>query len=254
MQIDGISVLISGGASGLGEATARELAAAGATVVIADLNAERGNEIAAELGGVFVSTNVTDEASVQGAVDAAVATGRPLRLVVACAGIAIVQRTLARDGSPHAVADYQRVLDINLTGSFNLLRQAASAMTQVEPGEDGERGLIVLTASVAAFEGQIGQIAYASSKGGIVGMTTPAARDLAAVGIRVNAIAPGVFETPMVAGLPPAAQDALAQDVLFPKRLGKSSEYAKLVRFLAEMTYLNAEVIRLDGGIKMPPK
>lgn len=254
MQIDGIGVLISGGASGLGEATARELASAGATVTIADLNAERGKEIAAEIGGQFVSTNVTDEASVQAAVNAAAATGKPLRVVVACAGIAIAQRTLNRDGAPHALADYQRVIDINLVGSFNLLRQASSTMAANEPDEDGERGLVVLTASVAAFEGQIGQIAYASSKGGVVGMMTPAARDLSGLGIRVNAIAPGVFETPMVAGLPPAAQEALAQDVLFPKRLGRATEYARLVRFMAEMPYLNSEVVRLDGGIRMPPK
>jgi NAD(P)-dependent dehydrogenase (short-subunit alcohol dehydrogenase family) len=197
---------------------------------------------------------VTDADQAGAAVDAAASTGTPLRLAVNCAGIAIATRTLARDGTPHDLAAFERVVRINLIGTFNVLRLAAAAMAKTEPLEDGERGLVVNTASVAAFEGQIGQVAYAASKGGVVGMMLPAARDLAAVGVRVCTIAPGTFETPMMGILPPEARDALAANIPFPHRLGRPEEYAALVRHLAENPMINGEVIRLDGALRMPPK
>jgi NAD(P)-dependent dehydrogenase (short-subunit alcohol dehydrogenase family) len=256
MQLDGIAALVTGGASGLGEATARTLARAGARVTIADLDQSRGDALVRELGGgaQFVRTDVTDPDQAGAAVDAAAGTGAPLRLTVNCAGIAIATRTLARDGTPHDLAAFERVVRINLIGTFNVLRLAAAAMAKTEPLEDGERGLVVNTASVAAFEGQIGQVAYAASKGGVVGMMLPAARDLAAVGVRVCTIAPGTFETPMMGILPPEARDALAANIPFPHRLGRPEEYAALVRHLAENPMINGEVIRLDGALRMPPK
>ncbi len=254
MDINGTGAIISGGASGLGEATSRTLAAAGATVTIADLNADKGKALADEIGGQFVQTDVSDETSVAAAVDAAAATGVPLRIAVSCAGIGWASRVIGRDGSPHALGPFQKVLEVNLIGTFNMLRFAASAISASEPMEDGERGVIVNTASVAAFDGQIGQLAYSASKGGVVGMTLPAARDLAPVGIRVCTIAPGLFDTPLLGLLPPDQRGALAKDVVFPKRLGNAVEYGHLVRTIVENGYFNAEVFRLDGGLRMPPK
>ncbi|MGI5120029.1 SDR family NAD(P)-dependent oxidoreductase [Marinactinospora thermotolerans] len=257
MELNGVAALVTGGASGLGEATVRELAAAGATVVIADLNAERGAALAEEVAGVFVATDVSDEEQVQAAVDAAVATGRPLRVAVSCAGIGWATRTVNRDGVPHDLASYKKVIDVNLIGTFNLVRLAAAAMAATEPvNEDGERGAIVNTASLAGIEGQIGQIAYSSSKGGIIGMTVPAARDLAAIGVRVNTVAPGILDTPIYGQGPEAEafKERLAAPVPFPKRLGTPGEFAKLVRALLEISYINAEVVRIDGGLRMQPK
>jgi len=254
MLLDDSAAVVTGAASGLGEATSRALSAGGATVVIADLNAERGDAIASEIGGVFVRTDVTDEASMMDAMAAARDTGLPLRVAVACAGIGPAMRTVARDGTPHDAKAYKTVIDVNLIGTFNLLRLAAAEISATAPTADGDRGVIISTASVAAFEGQIGQLAYAASKGGVVGMTLPAARDLAAVGIRVCTIAPGLFDTPLLATLPDAARAALSKDVVYPGRLGRPEEYAKLVRAIVDIGYLNGEVIRLDGGIRMQPK
>ncbi|GAA3752064.1 SDR family NAD(P)-dependent oxidoreductase [Salinactinospora qingdaonensis] len=257
MELNGVAALVSGGASGLGEATVKELAAAGATVIIADLNAERGEELAKNLGGVFVSTDVSDEEQVQAAVQAAVDTGKPLRVAVSCAGIGWANRTVDRQGTPHDLASYRKVIDVNLIGTFNVLRIAAAAMGKTEPvGPDGARGVIVNTASLAGIEGQIGQIAYSSSKGGIIGMTVPAARDLAAIGVRVNTIAPGILDTPIYGKGDDAEvfKQQLAAPVPFPKRLGTAEEFGQLARALIEIDYLNAEVVRLDGGLRMPPK
>ena len=257
MELNGVAALVSGGASGLGEATVRELTAAGATVVIADVNTERGEALAKEVGGVFVRTDVADEDQVQAAVQAAVGTGKPLRAAVSCAGIAWAARTVARDGTPHDLASFRKIIDVNLIGTFNVVRLAAAAMAKTEPiNDDGERGAIVNTASVAGIEGQIGQIAYSSSKGGIIGMTVPAARDLAAVGVRVNTIAPGILDTPIYGQGPEAEEfkQRLAAPVPFPKRLGTPAEFAQLVRALLEISYINAEVVRIDGGLRMQPK
>ncbi|GGK95220.1 short-chain dehydrogenase/reductas [Sphaerisporangium melleum] len=257
MDLNGAAAIISGGASGLGEATARELAGAGATVVVADLNAERGKAIADELGGLFVQTDVADESSVQAAVDAAVATGKPLRAVVNSAGIGWAARTVARDGSPHDLASYRKVIDINLIGTFNLMRIGAAAMARTEPVDaDGQRGVVVNTASVAGIEGQTGQVAYSASKGGIIGMTLPAARDLAAVGVRVLTICPGIIDTPIYGSGPEAEafKAKLSAPVPFPKRMGRASEFGHLVRALVENDYMNGEVIRFDGGIRFQPK
>lgn len=254
MEINGAAAIISGGASGLGEATARVLAAAGATVVLADLNAEKGKALADELKGVFVETNVADEESVAAAVSAALDTGLPLRMGISCAGIGWASRIIGRDGSPHDLGTYKKVLEVNLIGTFNMMRHAASAISKSEPLADGERGVLVNTASVAAFDGQIGQISYSASKGGVVAMTLPAARDLAPVGIRVCTIAPGLFDTPLLGQLPPDQRQALAKDVVFPKRLGNPEEYGKLVKAICEISYFNGEVFRLDGALRMPPK
>jgi NAD(P)-dependent dehydrogenase (short-subunit alcohol dehydrogenase family) len=254
VDINGAGAIVSGGASGLGEATARALAGAGATVTIADLNADRGKALADELGGTFASTDVSDESSVQAAVDAAVGTGVPLRIGVSCAGIGWASRIIGRDGTPHDLGVYRKVIEVNLIGTFNLMRIAASAISKSEPLEDGERGVLVNTASVAAFDGQIGQISYSASKGGVVGMTLPAARDLAPVGIRVCTIAPGLFDTPLLGQLPEDQRQALAKDVVFPRRLGRAEEYAGLARHIVENSYFNGEVFRLDGGLRMPPK
>ncbi|WP_017622799.1 SDR family NAD(P)-dependent oxidoreductase [Nocardiopsis chromatogenes] len=257
MDLNGISAVVSGGASGLGEATVRQLADAGATVVVADLNAERGEAVAKEVGGVFAATDVSDEEQVQAAVQAAVDTGRPLRAAVACAGIGWATRTVNREGQPHDLASYKKVIDVNLIGTFNLLRLSAAAMAKTEPvNEDGERGAIVNTASLAGIEGQIGQIAYSSSKGGVIGMTLPAARDLAAVGITVNTVAPGILDTPIYGQGPESEQfkERLAAPVPFPKRLGTADEFGRLVRSLLEISYINGEVVRIDGGLRMPPK
>jgi NAD(P)-dependent dehydrogenase (short-subunit alcohol dehydrogenase family) len=244
--------VVTGGASGLGEATVRRLAEAGAKVVILDRDAERGKALSGELGVEFAETDVTSEESVLAALAVANELG-PLRIAVNCAGIGVAARTLGKDG-PHPLALYRKTIEINLVGTFNVCRLAADAISRTEPLADGERGVIVNTASVAAFEGQIGQAAYSSSKGGVVALTLPLARELARVGIRVLAIAPGTFDTAMLATLPHDAVEALAADVPFPKRVGQPSEYADLVAHLVANRYLNGEVIRLDGAIRMAPK
>jgi NAD(P)-dependent dehydrogenase (short-subunit alcohol dehydrogenase family) len=249
MELNGIGALIAGGASGLGEATSRELAARGARVTVADVNEERGAPLADELGGRFVRADVTDESEVQAAVDAVDA----LRLAVSCAGIGWAERTVGKDG-PAALQPFETLVRVNLIGTFNVLRMSAAAMAMGEPDAGGERGAVVMTASIAAFDGQIGQTAYAASKGGVVGLTLPAARDLARQGIRVCTIAPGLFDTPLLAALPQEARDALGAQIPFPSRLGRAEEYAALACHIAENTMLNGEVIRLDGALRMPPK
>lgn len=251
MDVAGSSAIVTGGASGLGAATARRLTGAGARVVILDV--QDGEELAQELGGAAVQADVTIEPEVAVAVAAASEMG-PLRVLVNCAGIGPPARTLSRDGTPHDLQHFQKVIAINLVGTFNCIRLAAVAMAQTEPDGEGNRGAIVNTASVAAFDGQIGQAAYSASKGGVVGMTLPVARDLASVGVRVNTIAPGIIDTPMLAGLPDAARESLGQQVLNPKRLGTPDEYADLVYFLVTHDYMNGESIRMDGGIRMAPK
>jgi NAD(P)-dependent dehydrogenase (short-subunit alcohol dehydrogenase family) len=249
MELNGIGALVAGGASGLGEATARELAARGARVTVADLNDERGTALAEELGGAFVSADVTDEAQVQAAVDAV----EGLRFAVSCAGIGWAERTVGKNGAAQ-LQPFETVIRVNLIGTFNVLRLSAAAMSRGEPDAEGERGAVVMTASVAAFDGQIGQTAYSASKGGVVGLTLPAARDLARQGIRVCTIAPGLFDTPLLAGLPDEARQALGASIPFPPRLGRPEEYARLACHIAENMMLNGEVIRLDGAIRMAPK
>jgi NAD(P)-dependent dehydrogenase (short-subunit alcohol dehydrogenase family) len=256
MQIEGVGALVTGGASGLGEATVRELIAHGATVTIADKNADRGKALASELGGNcrFAEMDVTDSASVEAAI-AHAADGTALRIVSHAAGLGWAQRTINRDNSPHDFDPFMFVINVNLIGTFNVLRFGASAMAKTEPyNADGARGVVVNTASAAAFDGQIGQLAYSASKGGVVGMTLPAARDLAAVGIRVCTIAPGTFDTPLMAMAGDDTKAGLAASIPFPKRMGNPSEYAQLVRHIAENDYLNGETIRLDGAVRMPPK
>jgi NAD(P)-dependent dehydrogenase (short-subunit alcohol dehydrogenase family) len=249
MELNGIGALVAGGASGLGEATARELAARGARVTVADLNEQRGGPLADELGGAFVQADVTDEAAVRAAVEAV----DGLRLAVSCAGVGWAERTVGKEGAA-ALEPFETVVRVNLIGTFNVLRLAAAAMAAGEPDAAGERGAVVMTASIAAFDGQIGQTAYAASKGGVVGLTLPAARDLAREGIRVCTIAPGLFDTPLLAALPQEARDALGASIPFPPRLGRAEEYAALACHIAENTMLNGEVIRLDGALRMPPK
>ena len=255
MRIEGVGALVTGGASGLGGATVRRLAAAGAAVTIVDRDAARGKALADELGGAtrFAEADVADAEQVQAAVDLASGVA-PLRIAVNCAGVGWAGRVIARDGTPHDLDAFTFVVRVNLIGTYNVLRLAASAISRGEPLDDGERGVVVNTASVAAFDGQIGQTAYSASKGGVVGMTLPAARDLAAAGIRVMTIAPGTFDTPMLAGLPEPQRDALAAEIPFPRRLGRPEEYAALVQHICENVVLNGEVIRLDGAIRMPPK
>ncbi len=261
MELNGTSAIVTGGASGLGEATARTLAAAGAYVVLADLNEDRGKEVAAEIGGQFAKTDVSDEDSVRAAVAAAANAGRPLRVAVSCAGIGYAERTVNRDGSPHNLASFAKVIAVNLTGTFNVLRLAAAELAKTEPVDaDGQRGVIINTSSVAGIEGQTGQIAYSASKGGIIGMTLPAARDLSVIGVRVNTICPGVIHTPIYKSIAGQGRDAeeflarLAAPVVFPKRLGRPDEFGHLVRSLIENDYMNAEVVRFDGGIRFQPK
>jgi NAD(P)-dependent dehydrogenase (short-subunit alcohol dehydrogenase family) len=249
MDVNGIGALVAGGASGLGEATARELAARGARVTIGDLNEERGQSLAAEIGGTFAAADVTDEEQVRAAVESV----EGLRLAVSCAGIGWAERTVKRDG-PAALQPFETVVRVNLIGTFNVLRISAAAMAAGEPDAEGERGAVVMTASIAAFDGQIGQTAYAASKGGVVGLTLPAARDLARLGIRVCTIAPGLFDTPLLAALPQEARDALGASIPFPARLGRPEEYAALACHIAENTMLNGEVLRLDGALRMAPK
>ncbi|MFJ6532812.1 SDR family NAD(P)-dependent oxidoreductase [Microbacterium sp. NPDC091662] len=252
MQISGQGALVTGGASGLGLATARRLVAAGAHVTIIDLASSKGAEIADELGGLFVAADVTNAEEVQAAV-AAAQSAAPLRVVVNCAGIAPPAKVLDREGHPAVLADFERVIRINLVGTFNVISQASAVIAKNEL-HDEERGVIVNTASVAAFDGQIGQPAYSASKGGVHAMTLPVARELARYGIRVCTIAPGIMETPMLMGLPQAAQDSLGQQVPFPSRLGRPDEYAALVQQIVENGYLNGETIRLDGAIRMAPR
>jgi NAD(P)-dependent dehydrogenase (short-subunit alcohol dehydrogenase family) len=252
MQIKNSVFLITGGASGLGAATARMAAENGGKVVIADLQVEMGEKLAKELGGRFVKCDVTSEADGKAAVEAAAGLGG-VHVLINCAGIGTAERTVGKDG-PHSLAHFTKVININLIGTFNMIRLAADAMCKAGPNASGERGVIVNTASVAAYDGQIGQAAYSASKGGIVGMTLPIARDLSRNGIRVCTIAPGIFETPMLMGMPKDVQDALGKMVPFPPRLGRPGEYAQLARQIVENEMLNGETIRLDGAIRMAPK
>ncbi|SEO97617.1 NAD(P)-dependent dehydrogenase, short-chain alcohol dehydrogenase family [Salinihabitans flavidus] len=253
MDIQSTIAVVTGGASGLGEATVRELAAGGAKVGIFDRDAERGEAVATELGEnvIFCSVDVTDEASVNTALDTVSERFGAINAVVNCAGIAIAAKTVGRDG-PHALDAYRKVIDVNLVGTFNVLRLTAARMEKNAPNEDGERGAIVNTASVAAFDGQKGQAAYAASKGGVVATTLPVARDLGRSGIRINTIAPGLFLTPMFESLGEEVCKELAKDVVFPARLGRPSEYARLASFLLSHPYMNGETIRLDGALRMP--
>jgi NAD(P)-dependent dehydrogenase (short-subunit alcohol dehydrogenase family) len=258
MDINGVSAIVTGGASGLGAAVARQLAAKGAIVVVADLQADKGEALAKEIGGVFAQVDVTNTEQITAAVNAA-AEIAPLKVVVNSAGIGWAQRTIGRDGqldSAHDLGAFIRVVQINLIGTFDMVRQAASVMSRNEPDESGGRGAIVNLASVAAFDGQIGQAAYSASKGGVVGMTLPVARDLSAAGIRLNTVAPGLIETPIYGEGPEseAFKAKLGESVLFPKRLGTPDELASMVLECVTNSYLNAETIRVDGGIRMPPK
>jgi len=253
MQIKHSVFLVTGGASGLGAATAQLAAANGAKVVIADLQAEAGEKLAKEIGGKYCKCDVTSEADGKAAVDAAVKAMGGLHVLVNCAGIGVAERTIGKD-APHDLARFTRVITINLIGTFNMIRLAADAMAKAGPNAAGERGVIINTASVAAYDGQIGQAAYSASKGGVVGMTLPIARDLSRNGIRVVTIAPGLFLTPMLQGLPKEAQESLGKQVPFPARLGKPEEYAALAKHIVENEMLNGETIRLDGAIRMAPK
>lgn len=250
MRIEETAAVITGAASGLGEATARHFSEKGAQVTLLDRDTAKGVALAAEIGAEFVETDVTDEASVVRAIAQARTAMGKITAAVNCAGIATGEKTLGRDG-PHSLEGFQRTIDINLIGSFNVARLAAVEIAKNAPAPDGTRGVIVNTASIAAFDGQKGQTAYAASKGGIFGLSLPMARDLSREGIRVMAIAPGIFATPMLKGLPQDVQDSLAQDVTFPKRLGDPDEFAALVRFIVECDYLNGETIRLDGALRM---
>jgi NAD(P)-dependent dehydrogenase (short-subunit alcohol dehydrogenase family) len=252
MNLQNAAAIVTGGASGLGEAVARRFAAQGVRVVIADINAERGAALATELGASFARTDVTSESEVSAAIAQAQSLGT-LQVLVNCAGVGMALRTIGKQGA-HPLEVFETVIRINLVGTFNVIRLAALAMSANEPNAGGERGVIVNTASVAAFDGQIGQAAYSASKGGIVGMTLPIARDLARDGIRVVTIAPGIFDTPLLAALPEAARASLGQQVPFPSRLGKPEEYAHLAQAIVENEMLNGEVIRLDGAIRMAPK
>lgn len=253
MDIAGASALVTGGASGLGFATARRLADAGAHVVIVDLPTSPGADRAAEIGGTFAPADVTDPGQVAAAVAVAGEHG-PLRVVVNCAGIAPPAKVLDREGAPTDLAHFEKIVRVNLIGTYNVISQASAAIAKTEPTDGGDRGVIVNTASVAAFDGQIGQPAYSASKGGVHAMTLPIARELARYGIRVCTIAPGIMETPMLAGLPEAAQQSLGQQVPYPQRLGRPDEYASLALEIVRNGYLNGETIRLDGAIRMAPK
>jgi NAD(P)-dependent dehydrogenase (short-subunit alcohol dehydrogenase family) len=253
MRIEGSGAVVFGGASGLGEATARALVERGAQVVVADLNEDKGSALASEIGARFAKADVTNEQEVEAAVAAAAEADGGLRIGINCAGIGWAERISHKRG-PHSLQPFETVIRVNLIGTFNALRYESAAMAQAEPGEAGERGVCVNTASIAAFDGQIGQVAYSASKGGVVGLTLPAARDLSGVGVRVNTIAPGLFDTPLLAALPQEARDALGQTIPFPKRLGLPAEYAQLACHVAENVMLNGETIRLDGALRMAPK
>ncbi len=253
MQIEGSSAIVVGGASGLGEATVRRLHSQGAIVTVADLNADKGAALASELGVEFVACDVRDEDQVQAAVAQAAQADGGLRIAACCAGVGWAQKVAGSRG-PHPLLPFETVIQINLIGTFNVLRYAAAAMVANEPLDDGERGVCVCTASIAAYDGQVGQIAYAASKGGIVSLTLPAARDLSQYGIRVNTIAPGLFDTPLLAALPEEARQKLGAGVPYPQRLGQPTEYAQLACHIVENRMLNGETIRLDGALRMPPR
>jgi NAD(P)-dependent dehydrogenase (short-subunit alcohol dehydrogenase family) len=252
MKLTGVAAFVTGGGSGLGRATAEALAARGAKVTVFDLNPAAAEEVAKSIGGLAVAGDVADEASAGAALAKAAAAHGPARVLVNCAGIGVAKRVAGREG-PHPLADFDRVVRVNLIGTFNMIRLAAAEMGKLEPIE-GERGIIVSTASVAAYDGQIGQAAYSASKGGVVAMTLPVAREFAQFGIRVNTIAPGIFMTPMMSGLPQAAQDSLGASVPFPARLGQPAEYAALAIHIIENGYINGETIRIDGALRMAPK
>jgi NAD(P)-dependent dehydrogenase (short-subunit alcohol dehydrogenase family) len=253
MDIRGHAALVTGGGSGLGAATARMLAEAGAKVAILDVNAKAAAEVAIDINGISLHCDVADGASTEAAIAKAAADHGPARILVNCAGVGKAKRIVGREG-PMPLADFERIIHINLIGTFNAMRLAAAAMQALDPLTDGERGVIVCTASVAAYEGQIGQAAYAASKGGVVSLVMPAAREFAQIGVRVNAIAPGIFLTPMLLGLTPEAQESLAASLPFPKKLGEPSQFAALVRHMIENRYLNGEVIRLDAALRMTPR
>jgi NAD(P)-dependent dehydrogenase (short-subunit alcohol dehydrogenase family) len=253
MHIDGAAAIVVGGASGLGEATSRALQERGAKLTIADVNAERGATLADELGAAFAACDVREEEQVRAAVEQAADAPGGLRIAICCAGTGWAQKVAGSKG-PHPLLPFETIIAINLIGTFNVLRHAATAMIAAEPLDDGERGVCVNTASIAAFDGQVGQIAYSASKGGVVGMTLPAARDLAQYGIRVNTIAPGLFDTPLLAALPEEARSKLGAGVPYPQRLGQPSEYAQLACQIVENRMLNGETIRLDGALRMPPR
>jgi NAD(P)-dependent dehydrogenase (short-subunit alcohol dehydrogenase family) len=252
MKLDGVAAIVTGGGSGLGRATAEALAGKGARVAIFDLNPAAAEDAAKAVGGLAVAGDVADEASAGAAIAKAEVAHGPARVLVNCAGIGVARRVIGREG-PQPLADFDKVIRVNLIGTFNMIRLAAASMAKVEP-VDGERGVIISTASVAAYDGQIGQAAYSASKGGVVAMTLPIAREFAQFGIRVNAIAPGVFMTPMLAGLPQPAQDSLGASVPFPQRLGQPAEYAALAVHIVENGYINGETIRIDGALRMAPK
>jgi len=253
MDIEGSGALVVGGASGLGEATSRLFAQQGAALTIADINAEKGEALASEIGADFAACDVRDEEQVQAAVQEAASADGGLRICVCCAGTGMAMKVAGSRG-PHPLEPFATILAINLIGTFNVLRFAATAMLDAEPLEDGERGVCINTASIAAYDGQIGQVAYSASKGGVVGLTLPAARDLSAAGIRVVTIAPGLFETPLLAALPPEARESLGRSIPFPPRLGQPAEYAALAAHIVENRMLNGEVIRLDGALRMAPR
>ncbi|SFM76042.1 SDR family NAD(P)-dependent oxidoreductase [Variovorax sp. OV329] len=254
MKIEGQAALVTGGASGLGEATARELARLGARVAVLDRNAELAEKVAREIGGVACGCDITDTASLTAALDKASAAHGPARILMNIAGIGSAKRVVAKDGSPAPLEDFQRVVNVNLIGAYNVTRLFAAACAKLEPNEGGERGVILFTASIAAFDGQVGQQAYSASKGGLVGMTLPMARDLAQHGIRVCTIAPGLFATPLLMELPEAIQQSLAASIPFPPRLGKPSEFGELACHIVTNAHLNGEVIRLDGALRMAPR
>jgi NAD(P)-dependent dehydrogenase (short-subunit alcohol dehydrogenase family) len=254
MQLKDQSAIVTGGASGLGAATARALAAAGARVAVCDLNAKLAESVAAEIGGVAVVCDVSDASSAEAAIVAASKAHGPARVLVNCAGIGVAKRVIGREG-PMPLADFEKVIRVNLIGSFNMLRLATAEMSKLEPlAPNGERGVVISTASVAAYDGQIGQSAYSASKGGIVGMTLPIAREMAQFGIRVLTIAPGLFLTPLLASLPQEAQDSLAAAIPFPRRLGHADEFASLAMHMIDNPYLNGEVVRLDASLRMAPR
>jgi NAD(P)-dependent dehydrogenase (short-subunit alcohol dehydrogenase family) len=253
MQLKDQAAIVTGGASGLGAATARRLASLGARVAVCDLNTKLAETVAAEIRGVAVTCNVADAASAEAAVAAAEKAHGPARVLVNCAGIGVAKRVIGKEG-PMPFADFDRVIQVNLNGTFNMIRVATTAMSKLEPLATGERGVVINTASVAAYDGQIGQAAYSASKGGIVGMTLPIARELAQFGIRVLTIAPGLFLTPLLANLPQEAQDSLAAAIPFPRRLGQADEFASLALHMIENSYLNGEVVRLDGALRMAPR
>ena len=253
MNIAGLGAIVTGGGSGLGEATAIRLAKAGAKVAIIDMNAAAAEQVAARIGGLALPGDVTDEATMIAALEQAQAAHGPCRALVNCAGIGVAKRVVGRDG-PMPLAEFTRVIHVNLIGTFNMMRLAGAQMSKAEPLGDGERGVIISTASVAAFEGQIGQAAYAASKGGITALTLPVAREFAAFGIRVLTIAPGLFHTPLLSALPEEAQKSLGESIPYPRRLGAPEEFASLVAHMVENRFLNGEVVRLDGALRLPPK